>query len=113
MPRGDRTGPAGMGPMSGRGAGYCAGFAAPGFVNGAPGRGMGMGRGRGFGRGSGFGANWRNGWTAAPYAAGPYPANNIPAGYSEAEILKNQAQQLGEMLDNVNKRLSEIDQKKQ
>ncbi|NLG67487.1 MAG: DUF5320 domain-containing protein, partial [Actinobacteria bacterium] len=25
MPRGDGTGPEGMGPMTGRGAGYCAG----------------------------------------------------------------------------------------
>lgn len=34
MPRGDRTGPNGMGPMTGRGAGLCAGFDSPGFVNG-------------------------------------------------------------------------------
>jgi hypothetical protein len=33
MPRGDRTGPAGMGPMTGRAAGYCAGYNAPGFTN--------------------------------------------------------------------------------
>jgi len=29
MPFGDGTGPRGMGPMTGRGAGYCAGFASP------------------------------------------------------------------------------------
>ena len=33
MPRGDRTGPAGMGPMTGRAAGYCAGYSTPGFMN--------------------------------------------------------------------------------
>ena len=33
MPRGDGTGPAGMGPMTGRGAGYCAGYGHPGFAN--------------------------------------------------------------------------------
>ena len=33
MPGGDRTGPLGMGPMTGRAAGYCAGFQMPGFVN--------------------------------------------------------------------------------
>jgi hypothetical protein len=33
MPRGNRTGPMGMGPMTGRGAGYCAGFSVPGFMN--------------------------------------------------------------------------------
>jgi len=37
MPAGDGTGPMGWGPMSGRAAGYCAGFAVPGYVN--PGRG--------------------------------------------------------------------------
>jgi len=33
MPRGDRTGPLGMGPMTGRAAGYCAGYPVPGFAN--------------------------------------------------------------------------------
>jgi len=33
MPRGDQTGPAGMGPMTGRAAGYCAGYNAPGYMN--------------------------------------------------------------------------------
>ncbi len=56
MPRGDRTGPMGMGPMTGRAAGYCAGFSAPGFVNHAPRMGMGFRRGAGFyGRGPGVG----------------------------------------------------------
>jgi len=33
MPGGDRTGPAGMGPMTGRAAGYCAGYPVPGYLN--------------------------------------------------------------------------------
>jgi hypothetical protein len=33
MPRGDQTGPMGMGKMSGRKAGYCAGFKMPGYSN--------------------------------------------------------------------------------
>lgn len=33
MPRGDGTGPAGLGPMTGRGAGYCSGFTVPGYAN--------------------------------------------------------------------------------
>lgn len=33
MPAGDGTGPMGMGPMTGRAAGYCAGYGTPGFVN--------------------------------------------------------------------------------
>lgn len=32
MPWGDGTGPWGLGPMTGRGFGYCAGFPHPGFV---------------------------------------------------------------------------------
>jgi hypothetical protein len=52
MQRGNRTGPAGFGPMTGRGAGHCAGYAMPGFIN--P-RIMGIGRGRGNGWGRGIG----------------------------------------------------------
>ena len=73
MPGGDRTGPAGMGPMTGRRAGYCAGLKIPGVAN--PGRGptglstafnvgrraVGylprLGRRIGFGRGHGLGRN--------------------------------------------------------
>jgi hypothetical protein len=73
MPFGDGTGPLGLGPMTGRGAGFCAGFGRPGFARPMPsypysygyagstplwpgwgygsGRGFGRGLGRGFGRG--------------------------------------------------------------
>jgi hypothetical protein len=62
VPRGDRTGPWGAGPMTGRAAGYCAGYPAPGYMNtvGGYGRGWGRGRGRGFGRG------WRRGRLVYP-----------------------------------------------
>ncbi len=50
MPRGDGTGPIGMGPMTGRGAGFCAGFKIPRFKNPRIRRGMELGWGRGFGR---------------------------------------------------------------
>jgi len=55
MPRGDRTGPWGTGPMTGRAAGYCAGYAVPGYMNPIGGYGGGRGRGRGRGWGRGFG----------------------------------------------------------
>lgn len=42
MPGGDRTGPMGMGPMTGRGLGYCTDFT--GFGRFAKGRGRGFGR---------------------------------------------------------------------
>lgn len=38
MPARDGTGPMGMGPMTGRAAGYCAGHNVPGFANPAGGR---------------------------------------------------------------------------
>ena len=40
MPQGDGTGPRGQGPMTGRGMGYCAGFAVPGCMNTGFGRGF-------------------------------------------------------------------------
>lgn len=78
MPRGDGTGPMGMGPMTGRGAGYCAGFGVPGYMNAGPAWGYGPGYGRGFGRGfaRGWGGGFRGrgfgrrvGLFGAPYGA--------------------------------------------
>ena len=71
MPRGDRTGPWGAGPMTGRAAGYCAGYSVPGFMNpiGGYGRGWGRGRGRGYGRGLGRGFG-RGGYVYPPPAVG-------------------------------------------
>jgi hypothetical protein len=62
VPRGDRTGPWGAGSMTGRAAGYCAGYSVPGYMNpvGEYGRGWGRGRGRGFGR------SWRRGRPVYP-----------------------------------------------
>lgn len=40
MPRGDGTGPMGIGPRSGRGAGYCTGYNAPRHSFWGSGRGM-------------------------------------------------------------------------
>ena len=55
MPRGDKTGPDRAGPMTGRGAGYCAGYLVPGFMNPIGGYGRGLGRGHGRGGGRRFG----------------------------------------------------------
>ena len=38
MPFGDGTGPAGMGPMTGRSAGFCAGYPVSGYMNPVAGR---------------------------------------------------------------------------
>jgi len=42
MPGGDRTGPLGFGPMTGRALGYCAGYNTPGYANPRFGRGFGL-----------------------------------------------------------------------
>lgn len=70
MPRGDKTGPEGAGPMTGRGSGYCAGYSVPGYANptGGCGRGWGRGRGRGYGRG------WRRGFDRGRL---PFPATVV------------------------------------
>ncbi len=53
MPQGDRTGPLGKGPKTGRGMGFCAGYSSSGVGVGIPqgGLGNGIGRGRRIGRG--------------------------------------------------------------
>ncbi len=48
MPRGDRTGPTGAGPMTGRRAGFCAEHNTAGFQTTGRGFGRGCGRGLGF-----------------------------------------------------------------
>ncbi len=111
MPGGDGTGPMGMGPMTGRAAGYCAGYGMPGYANPIPGRGFGMGWGRGGGRG------WR--WRHWYYATGlPGWARGYapPVGYAptttpeqEAEFLKRQADWLQGQLDAIRKRIEELE----
>ncbi len=115
MPGGDRTGPMGAGPMTGRAAGFCAGYAAPGYMNGRGGRGFGMGFGRGGGFGGG-GRGWRHrfhatgfpGWmrTDAPYAQ--------PAIGPEQEVadLKRQAEYFGNALEEIRNRIEAIEGKK-
>jgi hypothetical protein len=116
MPRGNRMGPSGMGPMTGRGMGYCAGYNVPGFANPGPGYGLGLGWGRGW-RGGGRG--WRHwyyatglpGWARYSYAPawgyGPYGQPWTEA--QEAEMLKNQAEALRRELDAISQRLDELE----
>lgn len=95
MPGGDRTGPEGLGPRTGRGLGNCAPTDQPR-----------LGFGFGFGRGWGW-RNWaratgqpgwlRFGWWGAP----PPPVN-------ESAMLKAQAEQLQAQLDAVKQRLTEL-----
>jgi hypothetical protein len=124
MPGRDRTGPRGMGPMTGRGLGYCAGAGASGYVNPAPGLGLGRGRGRswwGSGRGRGGGGRgWRHwyyatglpGWARMGYTPawdyGPYQPMTEE---QEIELLKNQAEALKRELDAIAQCLEELEKK--
>lgn len=122
MPRGDGTGPAGLGPMTGRAAGYCAGYSVPGYANPVSGRG-------GFGRGSWGGGRGRRNWYYATGLPGwvrayrGYPAwggmqpPDIPYQYApptvnpeqELEMLRNQAKQMQEDMKFVTERIKELE----
>ena len=117
MPGGDRTGPGGLGPMTGRAAGFCAGYSAPGYANPVGGRlGMGFRRGRGYGRGPGWG--YRRGFYAGHPAYYPaQPTYGVPyANYQpqpmdakqEMNLLESEAADIKAELDAVNKRLNEL-----
>lgn len=119
MPFGDGTGPWGYGPMSGRAAGYCAGYPLPGSMNPWGGRGFGWrGRGRG----------WRHcsyatgvpGW--ARFGYGPWPGAAIPPAWAaanhsfikpdpsqEAEYLKQRASFLKKEMAEIQKRLDQLE----
>ena len=122
MPGGDRTGPLGMGPMTGRAAGYCAGYGVPGYINPIPGRGFsgrgrgwfGRGMGRGFGRGRGMGyfAGGFPGWgyygTPVPtYAPELSPEEEITLLKEDAEVLKQQLKELQGYIDTLEKAKSQ------
>jgi len=122
MPGGDGTGPGGMGPMTGRAAGFCAGFPVPGYMNPVGGRGYwGWGRGfrgGGFGRGRGFGwAGAGYGWPAwgdavNPYAYGGAPSAPIMTAEQELTGLKQQADYFQDALDEIKKRIEELESQK-
>ena len=122
MPGGDRTGPAGMGPMTGRGAGFCAKYPVSGFMNTAWGRG---GGGWGWGRRGGGGGGWRHrhwhhatglpgwqrAWMAGPAYAPPYGAPFTPMMTKEQELeaLKNQAKYFEQALEHLRGQIREVD----
>jgi hypothetical protein len=109
MPAGDRTGPLGLGPMTGRAAGYCAGYPVPGFMNPIPGRGM--GRGFGWGRGRGRGRGWGHGFYGVPGPAWwpAYGAAPVSPPSDEMEMLKAQAQHMEKALTEIRNRIDELE----
>jgi hypothetical protein len=105
MPAGDGRGPNGMGPMSGRGMGYCAGNTAPGYTTARGGGGFGPGRGRG------------RGWSNAGFGRGQGFVNRQPVyGYQpeyrpedEARALKDQARYMQREMEAINERIEELE----
>lgn len=110
MPRGDRTGPYGAGSLTGHGAGYCAGFSMPGYAN-PVGRFGAFGLGRGFGgRGRGF-RHWFHatglpGWMRFGFnPSRPYEYSKD----DEKAFLQQQVEYLTSTIENINKRLVELE----
>ena len=117
MPGGDRTGPIGLGPMTGRAAGVCAGYPSPGYANPVGGRGYrGFGRGfRGGGRGrrNGYYASGMPGWERVAqgmHAWGGYAGgvSTAPNAEQEQQALKQQAENLQQSLNSINRRIDEL-----
>lgn len=111
MPSGDRTGPMGLGSMTGRAAGFCAGHGVPGYMNPTVGRGGGF-WGWGRGRGGGWGRRswpWAGRFGGGPPGAG-YPAYGpvAPTREQELEALKQQAAHFQGALDDIQKRMEEL-----
>ncbi len=105
MPRGDRRGPEGMGPMTGRGLGYCNNYSTPGFTKGVPRggagfAGFGYGRGHGRGMGGGCGRGYRN----FGYQNYAFAQNNV----DESKLIESEMEALKNQMSILEKRLSEI-----
>ena len=109
MPGGDRTGPFGYGPMTGRRMGYCAGYDRPGFA-------------QGFGGYGGWGWRHRNmyyatgltGWQRAGYAPSYRPApfyGPVSSEKEELSMLKNQAEYFEKALDDIRRRIQELEER--
>ena len=126
MPGGDRTGPWGAGPRTGRAAGFCSGYGMPGFMNRGVVPGFG-GRGLFPGGGGGWGRGWRR-WLATGLpgrtrslasalfgqgragGAGPAPegavADELPT--SDVAAMRRRAEYLEEELGALRERIARL-----
>jgi hypothetical protein len=110
MPGFNGMGPQGLGPMTGRGRGYCMFNTASG-INFVPGFGFGRARGKG----------WRNcyyatglpGWARfAQGTASGGAASSLLSGEEELNLLKEQAFRMESALERTKKRIKELEDKK-
>ena len=104
MPRGDKSGPNGQGPMTGRAQGLCVGNDRPGFMEGRSGQGL----GRGFrgGQNGGIGRGMRR--RQHMQAFSPYAEDLPPTKEEERNYLGRQAERLKRSLSEVEKRLKDL-----
>ncbi len=117
MPSGDRTGPVGQGPRTGRSLGFCSGYDSPGYTKGVgSGMGRGFGFGRGFGRGLGFGQGFGRGrgfgrgygrmsWDYGSVNPWPQSMNRE----DEITMLKSQAEALSRSQADIARRIDELE----
>ncbi len=110
LPRGNRTGPWGQGPRSGRGLGYCSGYSAPGYAKGS---GIGWGRGYGGGRGWGGGRGFYPGRNFYPLdqptPIPPFSPHFTPE--DETRYLEETLSGLKKEIENIEKRLEALSKK--
>lgn len=112
MPFGNGMGPAGMGPGSGRGAGFCAGYGVPGYLNraagpGAWGFGVGFGRGRGRGHRNMYWATGLTGWQRA--GMGAPPPFYQPSAEQELGALQDQLKAMEQGIGHIQERIRELE----
>ncbi len=106
MPRGDGSGPIGMGPMIRRKAGYFRGNNAPGLANKFPGRGLHR-AGRGW-FGCGRGRQYIGYDTRIPeHDAFTYASRMTPE--QDIDYLKEQAQYLQDALEGIKKQIDTLE----
>lgn len=113
MPGGDRSGPMGQGPVTGRGLGFCTGYESAGFTKGAgygSGRRFGMGRGMRYGRGGGGRGSGRMGaYGFSQWGMPGYPQAPSMTKEDEIRLLKSHAEELGRSQRDIEKRLKELE----
>ena len=116
MPAGDGTGPMGMGPRTGRAAGFCGGYEMPGYANAVAGRGWGRGGwsggwgGRGWRHRNWYYATgvpgWARGGYAPSWAYGPYAGP--PPAEEEVDVLRREAEWLQQRLEEIGRRIESL-----
>ena len=108
MPGGDRTGPRGGGPKTGRGLGYCADNDQPGWAAQRPGPALGLGyrwggrgRCRGRGRSNRWVDQWPGGWRDVSSVSPDVKDQGLDDLRRQAQVLHDALQDIKERLDRL------------